>query len=128
MDETHFGPAEAFDGGGAHIGGVEPYLYVWYDVPLRKRKEPKDAKRDLLDEFDRRASSARAEATEQVASRLPSQPPRPKRKRRTKQEMAEARAREAERAARVAAEVEPEWLRGQSEELDEFVERIQEET
>lgn len=36
----HFGPAEAFDGGVAHIGGHELHPYVWYSVPQDERDCP----------------------------------------------------------------------------------------
>lgn len=36
----HLGPAEAFDGGRAHVGGSGGFVYIWYSVPQDERPCP----------------------------------------------------------------------------------------
>lgn len=36
----YLGPAQAFDGGVAHVGGDEHFSYIWYSVPQDERPCP----------------------------------------------------------------------------------------
>lgn len=118
MTVPYFAPAQSWNGGDACIGGIEPYLHLYYTVPLRETKKDAETRAELMEEADERLAAARGQARVDLERHLKAAGV--KRKRRGKAEMVAHRAEVASRGQ----EAVPKWLQETDAEADAEFQRV----